>query len=191
MKRLLNDRHCKGGYIMAVRLPVTTTVGHVSRAISFFELTTVYFGLGKTSPWEGESEPDFSAPLPSVEARTLDELIGMKRVDVKSLVYPDEDGTVVYRDQTWRKVSADEAIKLGAHWVYIEASIMYDELPATAYRQIGVFSRVKLKSGVSSSKSVLLPADIQDVGVLEVFDQRKVVTRNEDSKDTFSMIIEF
>lgn len=112
-------------------------------------------------------------------------------MDVKSLVYPDEDGTVVYRDQTWRKVSADEAIKLGAHWVYIEASIMYDELPATAYRQIGVFSRVKLNSGVSSSKSVLLPEDIQDVGVLEVFDQRKVVTRNEDSKDTFSMIIEF
>ena len=45
---------------MAVRLPVTTIVGHVSRAISFFELSSVYFGLGRTSPWEGETEPDFS-----------------------------------------------------------------------------------------------------------------------------------
>lgn len=176
---------------MAVRLPVTTTIGHVSRAISFFELPNVYFGLGKTSPWEGETEEDFSAPLPSVEAKNLDELIGMKRVDVKSLVYPDDEGTVIYRDQTWRKISTEEAIRLGAHWVYIEASILYDELPATAYRQIGVFSRVQLNDGVGESISVLLPEDIKDVGILEVLDQRKVVTRNEDSRDTFSMIIEF
>lgn len=176
---------------MAVRLPITTTVGHVSRAISFFELSNVYFALGKPSPWEGETEPDFSAPLPSVDATELEDLIGMKRVDVKSLVVPDEEGTVVYRDQTWRKISADEAIQLGAHWVYIEASILYDELPAVAYRQIGVFSRVKLNDEVPASKSILLPEDIKNVGILEILDQRKVVTRNEDSKDTFSMIIEF
>lgn len=176
---------------MAVRLPVTTTVGHVSRAISFFELPNVYFALGKTSPWDGETEEDFSAPLPSVEAKNLEELIGMKRVDVKSLVYPDEEGTVIYRDQTWRKISAEEAIELGAHWVYIEASILYDELPAAAYRQIGVFSRVKVNEGVGQNASLLLPEDIADVGILEILDQRKVVTRNEDSRDTFSMIVEF
>ena len=31
---------------MAVRLPVTTIVGHVSRAISFYELQNVLFCLG-------------------------------------------------------------------------------------------------------------------------------------------------
>ena len=176
---------------MAVRLPITTVAGHVSRAISFFELPAVYFALGKTSPWEGETEPDFSAPLPSVNATELEELIGMKKVDVKSLVVPDDEGTVVYRDQTWRKVSTQESIELGAHWVYIEASILYDELPATAYRQIGVFSRVTLNDGIPASQSILLPEHIKHPGILEVLDQRKVVTRNEDSKDTFSMIIEF
>lgn len=176
---------------MAVRLPITTTVGHVSRAISFYELPNVYFALGRTSPWDGESEADFSAPLPSVDARELDELIGMKRVDVKSIVVPDDEGSIVYRDQLWRKISTEEAIKLGAHWVYIEASILYEELPAVAYRQIGVFSRLTTKEGVEPHKSILLPEDIENVGILEILDQRKVVTRNEDSKDTFSMIIEF
>ena len=175
---------------MAVRLPITTTMGHVSRAISFQELPNVYFGLGRTSPWENESDPDFSAPLPSVTATELDELIGLKKVDVKSLVVPDEDGTIIYRDRTWRRISADEAIALGAHWVYIEASVLYEELPATAYRQIGVFSRVKPKDSVVST-SILMPDDIQNLGVLEILDQRKVVTRNADSRDTFSMIIEF
>lgn len=181
---------------MAVRLPVTTTMGHVSRAISFWELPAIYFGLGRTSPWPGETEAaenklEFTAPLPSVETKQLDELIGMKRVDIKALVTPDEDGTVVYRDKTWRKISAEEAIELGAHWVYIEASIYYEDLPESAYRQIGVFSRVTLNDGVPSNKSILFPEDIKNTGVLEVLDQRKVVTRNEDSRDTFSMIIEF
>lgn len=175
---------------MAVRLPITTTMGHVSRAISFQELPNVYFGIGRTTPWDGETEPDFSAPLPSVEATELDELIGLKKVDIKSLVVPDEDGTLIYRDRTWRKISAEEAIELGAHWVYIEASILYEELPVSAYRQIGVFSRVKPKSTVTSP-SILLPEDIESTGVLEILDQRKVVTRNADSRDTFSMIIEF
>ena len=115
----------------------------------------------------------------------------MKKVDTKALVVPDDEGSIVYRDRTWRRISAEEAIQLGAHWVYIEASIYYDELPATAYRQIGVFSRVALKDGVLESQSILLPSDIKSIGILEVLDQRKVVTRNADSRDTFSMIIEF
>ena len=187
---------------MAIRLPVTTTAGHVSRAILFQQMPYIYFGLGRTSPWEGETYAaehegfdadgvEFSAPLPSVEATALDELIGMKRVDVKALVVPDEEGTVVYRDRTWRKISAEEAIRLQAHWVYIEASVYYDELPAREYRQIGVFSMVKLKDGIPENKSVLLPDDIENTGILEILDQRKVVTRNEDSRDTFSMIVEF
>ena len=181
---------------MAVRLPVTTMMGHVSRAISFYELPNIYFAIGRNTPWPGEIEAaqlktDYLVPLPSIEATSLDELIGMKRVTTKALVVRDEDGTIIYRDSTWRRVTPEEASRLKSHWVYIETSIYYDELPNTDYREIGVFSRVKLKDGISPLKHVILPEELEDTGVLEVLDYRKVVTRNEDSKDTFSMIIEF
>lgn len=181
---------------MAVRLPVTTVMGHVSRAISFYELSGIYFAIGRTTPWPGELEAaqlktDYSVPLPDVEATSMDELIGMKRVNMKSLVVRDPDGTIIYRDSVWRRITPEEAIRLQAHWVYIEGSIYYDELPDANYRQIGVYSRVKLKDGVSPLKTVILPEEIENPGILEVLDYRKVVTRNEDSKDTFSMIIEF
>ena len=76
---------------MAIRLPITTTMGHVSRAILFQQMPYIYFGLGRTSPWEGETYAaehgglnedgsEFSAPLPSVETTELDELIGFLRV---------------------------------------------------------------------------------------------------------------
>lgn len=181
---------------MAVRLPVTTVMGHVSRAISFYELPAIYFAIGRTTPWPGELEAaqlkmDYSVPLPSIDATNLDELIGMKKVNTKSLVVPDPDGTVIYRDKVWRRITPEDAIRLQSHWVYIEASIYYDELPDTNYREIGVYSRVKLKDGVSPLKAVILPEEIEDTGVLEIIDYRKVVTRNEDTKDTFSMIVEF
>lgn len=176
---------------MAIRLPITTTSGHVSRAIRFFEMDKIYFAIGKSSPWEGEDAPNFSAPLPSPDTKELTELIGMKLVTTKSLVYPDDEGTIVYRDQAWRKISIEDAMALGAHWVYIETSIEYDELPSVGYRQVGVCSRVQPKSGVSASKMVLLPNEIANTGILEILDQRKVIHRNEDSRDTFSMIIEF
>lgn len=181
---------------MAIRLPITTTSGHVSRAILFQQMKYIYFGLGRPNAWEGELEAEenneeFSAPLPNADATKVDNLIGMKKVDVKALVIPDEEGTVVYRDRVWRKITPEEAISKGAHWVYIEASIYYDELPATAYRQIGVYSFVQLNDGVPENQSVLLPEHIKDEGILEVLDNRKVVTRNEDNRDTFSMIIEF
>lgn len=175
---------------MATRLPVATKVGHTNRALCFVEQSSVWIGIGRTSPWSGESAADFVPPLPSIEATSLDELIGMAKVYTKTCVVPDASGTIVYRDSTWRTVSQANAIAQKAHWVYIEASINFDDLPATAYRQIGVFSRVVPKSGYEQA-TILLPSQIQSTGILEILDQRKVVTRNEDSRDVFSMIIEF
>lgn len=176
---------------MAVRLPITPIIGHVSRAISFYELPNLYLGLGKTSPFPGEKEKYFVCPPPDVNARTLDELIGLKKIEVKSLVYPDDNGTLMYKDRNWKKISVDDAIRLGGRWVYLEVTINYDELPAVGYRQVGIFSRVKPNEGLPQSKTILKPDEIQNVGILEVLDQRKVVERSEDSKDTYSMIIEF
>lgn len=176
---------------MAIRLPVTPISGHVSRAISFSELPNMYLGLGKTSAFLGEDDPNFVCPPPSVEAKTLEELIGLKRIEVVSLVHPDPDGTLIYKDRSWKKVSVEDAIRLGSRWVYLEVTVNYEELPAVGYRQIGIFSRVQANPEVGDSKSVLLPDEILSTGLLEIFEQRKVVHRSADSKDTFSMIVEF
>ena len=175
---------------MAIRLPVTPLTGHVSRAISFYELPNMYLGLGKTSAFEGETDEFFVCPPPSITAKTLDELIGLKKIEIKSLVHPDPNGTLIYKDKKWKKVSVEDAIRLGSHWVYLEVTVNYDELPAVGYRQIGIFSRVKGNPEVGD-KAVLLPKEIASVGLLEVFEQRPVVNRSADSKDTFSMIVEF
>lgn len=177
------------------RLPIIPYSGHCSRALNFYEMSeTLYFGLGKTTPWsEDETESSFIPPEPDIDATNLSELVGLKKATRVILVMPSDDGEIEYRGSTWKSISIDEAIENNARWVLVETTIYYDEMPITDYRQIGIFSRVQKAEGLEESQTVLLVErnDIKDYGILEVLDNRHVVTRQSDTKDVYQMIIEF
>lgn len=175
------------------RLPVVTYLGHTSRALSFYALDDIYLGIGKTSAWQDDetTNENFIPPEPNLDATELTELVGMKKLTRKQLVMPDENGTIQYRNTTWKVISEEEAVENQARWVYVECCIYFDELPLVDYRQIGIFSRVQKATGVDKTQTVLLPKDIKSMGLLEVMDNRHVVTRQVDTKDVYSMIIEF
>lgn len=172
------------------RRPIITNAAHVARAISFLNSGDIYLGIGKTSAWsDNEDDTDFIPPEPDINATNLEELIGMKKAERVTLVRPDEAGDIAYSGLKFKTVNIEQAVSEKARWILIEATIAFNELPPTDYRQIGVFSHVKTKPG-SLNKEVLLPKDIEDVGILEVLNNRKVVTRQSDTKDTYKMIIE-
>lgn len=171
------------------RLPIITNTAHCSRALAFVEQGNIYIGIGRTSPWEGENEEGFVPPEPDLDAENLDELVGLKKADRVSLVMPDQYGDIEYAKIKFKTLSKDEALREKARWVLIESTIYFEELPPVPYRQIGVFSRVQAQSGKEKNK-VLMPKDIKDVGILEVLANRKVTTRQSDTKDTYFMVIE-
>lgn len=177
------------------RLPIIPYSGHCSRALNFYNLSdSVYFGLGKTTPWsEDETESSFIPPEPDMDATSLEELVGLKKATRVLLVMPDDGGEIEYRGSTWKPISISEAIRNNARWVLVETTIYYDEMPITDYRQIGIFSKVQKSDNVDEHQSVLLVErdDIKELGVLEVLDNRHVVTRQSDTKDVYQMIIEF
>lgn len=171
------------------RLPIITNTAHCSRALAFVEQGNIYIGIGRTSPWEGENEEGFVPPEPDLNAENLDELVGLKKADRVSLVMPDKYGDIEYAKIKFKTLSKEEALREKARWVLIESTIYFEELPPVPYRQIGVFSRVQAKDGKEKNK-VLMPNDIKDVGILEVLANRKVTTRQSDTKDTYFMVIE-
>ena len=171
------------------RKPIIPNAAHCARALAFIESGGIYFALGKTSEWEGEKDADFIPPEPDPNATTLDELIGMKKADRVTMVVPDENGDIIYANQKFKALNNEEALEQRSRWVLVESTIYYEELPAVEYRQIGIFSRVKPKAGKESGL-VLLPENIEDVGILEVLQNRKVVTRQSDTRDKYFMIIE-
>lgn len=176
------------------RLPVTVYLGHTDRALGFFESDSVYFGLGRTTPWPpnetgSETDKGFIPPEPDLAATTLDELVCMKKVSQKLLVYPDDKGEIQFNGTRWKILTKEQAVELQSRWVYITTTLYYDEVDLTQYRQVGIFNRVQPKSGVTGT--VLTPDKIQSVGLLIGLNNRGVTTRQTDTRDTYSLVIEF
>ena len=83
--------------------------GHVSRALDFYNKEGKYFVIGGTEPWEEEALP----PSPLVTAYQVDTLVALKKVENTHLVVPDKNGSIIYRDDTWRIVQPATYTTLG------------------------------------------------------------------------------
>lgn len=168
-------------------MAITTVGAHVSRALDFFAKQDIYFAIGRTTPWEDDNNP----PSPNSDMTSIDEVIGYKKLEASHLVIPDDAGTISYRESNWKIVPKDDAYTQKAKWVYIETTIRYDELPLGFYRQIGVYTGLKLKSTTEAGQTALLPDQVEDPGILEIVDNRGPSNRLADQKEKLTLIIEF
>ena len=175
--------------INSQRLPITTYLGHTDRALSFYQSDSVYFALGKTTKWDGEDSDGFIPPAPDVEANGLEDVACYKKTTQKMLVMPSESGDITYAGQRWKVITPQEAIENRARWVYITTTMYYDEVAVTEYRQIGIYNRLQAKSGVTAQ--LLRPNQVEDPGLLIALNNRHRVTRQQDTRETYSVIIEF
>lgn len=171
------------------RLPIIPNTAHCSRALALANSKNMFFAIGREEPWDNEDVEGFVPPAPDINAETLDGIIGMKKADRVVMVIPDEEGEIEYATIKFKTISNEEAFKLKARWVLIETKIHFEDLPPKPYRQIGVFSNVTPTEG-NEQKQILLPEEIEDVGILEVLNNRKVVTRQSDTNDHYFMIVE-
>lgn len=169
-------------------MAATTTVGgHVARALDFVNKDTLYFGIGKSTPWQ---EDDIPEP-PDILTSEVQEVIGYKKVEHAYLVVPDDNGDINYRDSRWRIVPPDQALAQGARWVYVDTYIRYTELPIVPYRVVCVISNLLPTADVAPGKTALLPNEVLDAGIVEVVDNRGAVNRQVDQREQLSMVIEF
>lgn len=162
--------------------------GHVSRALRFMEEDDVYIAIGKTSPWDNESQP----PVPNVNEPQV-ELIAMKKVETKILVVlDDEEGTIQYLDHKYSPVAPTDAYTKGARWVYCMSYLNYSEAPiSVAFRQVALQTGVVRKSSVPAAQYVLLPEEIENVGVAEIIDNITPIYRRVDKREKLGIIAEF
>lgn len=172
------------------------TIGfHVKRALEFYNTDSVFFALAKESPWTDSSGAEINdfelIPNPTTDS-VLEDIWAYKRVESKYLVVPDEEnGTIIYQKTKWRVVSADTAFKEKCRWVYLTSFIYYDELPLKTYHQIGVYTGLKLATGVATGAVNLLPENVSDPGLLEIVDYRPGIGRSIDMREQIGLIIEF
>lgn len=171
-------------------MAITTMLGHVNRARDFYSRSSLYFAIGKTSAWSDEMSP----PNEDSSATTLEGVIGYKRYMTKHIVRPAESGEtpdIKYKNEDWVIVNPDNALDESARWVYLDTTILYDEIPTGFYRQVGVFSDLTPETSVPEGKYNLTPSEVAEEGVLEVIDNRQPSNRQIDQTEKISLILEF
>jgi len=166
----------------------SVTVSRVYQALQLVLTNNVWVGYGRTATW-GTNEP---VPDVNQASTTIDTLQAVKKAEVLSLVVPDATGTIEFQGQMYKTITATKAsaIAAGARFVYVAVWLKYAEVPVVTYRQSGVFAGL-IKAAGSEAKTILLPAEISDVGYLMALNNRSPIPRETDSKEFLEFILEF
>lgn len=175
-------------------MAVKTIGGAVSRALDFYNKDEIFFAIGKTTPWDDDANPPAATAY-----TTMTEIIGYRRHDFKYLVVPYNneqvpEGTIIIEhanNSKWRVVDPADALSEGAYYVYIETTIMPEDFPTGEYRQVGIFTGLQRANGISTAKTVLLPSEVANPGILEIIDNRPPSTRNDSTREQLSFVIKF
>lgn len=185
-------------------MAILTMRGHISRAMDFYNKDSIYAAIGKSSKWqqgdckelEGDGfdptkDYDQYPPAPAITDDLL-EVIGFKKIEFRSMVVQDENGTLEYRGSKWKIVTPEDALSEGARWIYLSTTLTYNELPTSLpYRQVGIYTGLQPNDDIPDTQYVLLPEEVKDEGILEVLDNRKPIYRDNDIRETLKLILEF
>lgn len=171
-------------------MAITTLKGHVSRAMNFYDIESMWFVVGHKTEWpDGDDYP----PVP----RNTDEIEGplaYKKVESRFLCRPatqEEHGEINYRGASWKIIDRGNAPEEGARWVYVMTTLAYEELPTDiVYRQMGLVTNLVPTAG-HETDVVLEPEDVDDSGLLEILDNREPVYRDINQREQLSIIVEF
>lgn len=196
---------------------VATYASHVGKAINFFYNTpNLVFAIGRSTPWgelAGETSDtstidDLHPPYPSLDSTEIDEVIGYKRYQNKYFVIPDESSTEPIVDGVhWRKIQLEvtpqdpDAAKSQliakvkqnkARWIYMDFQLDPNDFVGFTYRQIGLYSDVKILPPATQSMTIYNAEHIEKgSGILEVIQNRAPVTRQIDQRELVAVVLEF
>lgn len=172
---------------------VVTIKSRQRRMKDFYNLDgSKYILIGRSSAWQNELLP----PMPDENATNIEELIGGKLVQnqwyVKMLTDPTQeqkDAGVYYKGHYYYRTSSlDEAIENGCDSVMVYAALDRDELPLTTFRQVGLQVQVQHNAETITASQF---NQIADKGNLEIIENRKPQTREDDQMEEIYILINF
>ena len=162
------------------------------RMLDFYNLDgSMYVLIGRTTPWENELIP----PIPTGEETELTELIGGKIIKnkwyVKMLTDPTEEekeAGVYYKGHYYyRTIDPTEAITNGCDAVMVYAELDRDELPLQTFRQVGLQTQVQHNAETITASQF---SALSEKGQLEVIENRKPQTREDDQQESIYILVQ-
>lgn len=169
---------------------ILTYKQRVFNALSVKSENNLYIGIGRTTAWADENNPD----SPSTLATEIEELIYIKKVGVKQLVIRnDSSPDVQVAGYGYSYVLDANAYTELAYRLYLSISIDYDDIAptTTTFRQIGLLLDPTDSEGKLLTDIEYLVASVNSQGKLLYLNNRVVVSRDTSQSEKIEIVITY
>jgi hypothetical protein len=166
----------------------------ILNALSLKQENNLYLAIGRTTPWDDEDNPD----TPLVTQTEIEELIYIKKINVKHLIIDDDPYDAYGPDVEvggygYTFVDDANAFIQTAMGVYFSNTIYFGDIAPTdiTYRQVGILLNPKDALGALLTDGEYLAASVADQGELLYVDNRTYITRDASQSEKFEVILNF
>ena len=201
-----------------ISLAISPYVSRTAKAIQFYKNNKdknsdkglmLCIAEGPTNGWTIIDGIE-NVPLPTLDTKQLLNPIGFKRFKNMYFVVPNNSGNIFVAGIAWSRIFAgseetlyDSAFANNARWLYIEAELEPTEFVGETYRQVGLYSDLKINTSVVTdyaTRERFLPSEIVRTGsasnyiydgILEVYQNKPATRRPVELKETFLWVLEF
>lgn len=139
-------------------MPSVSTKSSAINLAKYYLNKDLWLAFGGSSlVWSNDSLP----PYPSENTNNFSDLRGLLYLDIKRLVFRDEQGGIVTQDSRYSYASSTEPIQtlidLNAFYLYLEATLPTNSvLVGETFRLLGIAEDVSLSVSVNLSKSTFV-----------------------------------
>lgn len=127
----------------------------------------------------------FNTSAPAIVAGDvgLIEPIAYKKITGKSFAELDDEGTVIVDTGTFALVEGRREN------LYVTVTLTPDELEGETIREIGIFRGLERAEGVDVDQALLLPADVDDPGILVALKRRSPQVRDGITENKYQRVL--
>lgn len=137
------------------------------------QASTIYIGLGKSSPWNDENQ----VPDNSDTSTSLDEPIAYTKAQKVYLCKPSltgGEGTVNFGGNYYTIITDTSALDKDAYYIYASADFKFDSFKKDIqFRQVGLFINFLPRKDVMST--IILPSQVDKLGTMLSISNNKLV----------------
>ena len=134
-----------------------------------------------TTGWNSGEIP----PTEDTKATSLLGEIGRRISTFKSYVTEDPNGTIVANNSTWSQSTEP------TRHIYLQFKFEASDASDKVVRQVGLFQGSVKKDTVEVGKLFLQPSDLEDEGILFMYQNIEPVSRNASTREIYEYVITF
>lgn len=138
-------------------------------------------GIGKSTSVLVEFDTETQGE--DLNASQLENEVGRKRAETIGYIKPDPYGSIPFEGSLY-SLSATPT-----RHVYLSVRLAPEELSSNTIRETGIFIGGTIKGSVPASKTLYLPADVDEQGTLFALDNQPPLIRNNITTEVFHRVI--